>query len=85
MEMVEENLRQFIVENILFSGGKYPYPDEASFLESGVVDSMSVMELVMYAEKTYKISIGDNEIVPANFDSIRNLSGFIRQKLASAS
>jgi len=81
MESVEDRLRDFIAENILFSRNGYPYADETSFLENGTVDSMNVMELVMYTEKTYEISIRDDEIVPANFDSIRNLSSFIRRRM----
>jgi acyl carrier protein len=78
---VEETLRNYIAENILFSDRGYPYADETSFLENGVVDSMSVMDLVLFAEKQFSVPIGDHEIVPANFDSIRNLADFIRRKL----
>jgi acyl carrier protein len=81
MQTIEEKLREFIAENILFSGNGYPYGDETSFLENGTVDSMSVMEIVMYTEKAFAISVRDDEIVPANFDSIRNLSNFIQRKM----
>ena len=82
MEGIEETLRRFLAETILFSGNGYPYPDEASFLENGVVDSMSVMELVLFVEKTFSLTIGDKEIIPANFDSVSNLATFVRAKLA---
>ena len=84
MEKIEETLREFIAENILFSNNGYPFADDISFLENGTVDSMNVMEIVTYTEKTFGISVGDNEIIPANFDSIRNLSNFIRQKKSRA-
>jgi acyl carrier protein len=82
MEGIEETLRHFLAENILFSGNGYPYPDEGSLLENGVVDSMSVMELVLFVEKTFSLTIGDREIIPANFDSVRSLATFVRSKLA---
>jgi acyl carrier protein len=43
------------------------------------------MDLVLFAEKTFGIPIDDHEIVPANFDSVRNLSEFIRRKMAQDS
>jgi acyl carrier protein len=82
MDDIEPQLRGFIAQTILFSGNGYPFADEDSFLESGVVDSMNVMEIVLFAEKTFAIPIQDREIVPANFDSIRNLADFIRRKQA---
>jgi acyl carrier protein len=82
MDTIEQQLRTFIARDILFSGNGYPYADEDSFLESGVVDSMNVMEIVLFAEKAFGIPIEDREIVPANFDSIRNLADFVRRKKA---
>lgn len=79
MESIETWVKQYISENILFSDA-YPYSDETSFLENGVVDSMNVMELVAYVEETFGVDVADNEIVPSNFDSVRNLAGFLRRK-----
>jgi acyl carrier protein len=83
MDTVREQLRSYLAKNVLFSNNGYPYPDNASFLENGVVDSMSVMELVMFTEKTFSIGIADKEIVPANFDSVENLAAFILRKQAA--
>jgi acyl carrier protein len=82
MEHVREQLRSYLATNVLFSSNGYPYPDDASLLENGVVDSMSVMELVMFTEKTFSIGISDREIIPANFDTVENLADFILRKQA---
>lgn len=77
---IEQTLRKFIAEKILFSDDGYPYLDETSFLESGVVDSMNVMEIVFYTEEAFGVGIEDSDIVPANFDSVKNISNFVRRK-----
>jgi acyl carrier protein len=84
MPDVENQVRSFLAEKILFSATGYPYPDDASFLESGVVDSMNVMEIVTFTEKAFGIRVSDHEIVPAHFDSVANVASFVRQKLATA-
>ncbi len=81
MHTVEEKLRTFIVENIIFSSDGYPYTDETSFLDNGIVDSTSVLELIAFIEEEFNLSIKDSEVVPENFDSIINLSNFIRSKI----
>lgn len=80
MQMIEEILRQYIAENILFSTQGYPYPDDASFLENGILDSMNVMELVPFVEEKWEIKIEDVELIPENFDSVSGLATFVRSK-----
>jgi acyl carrier protein len=78
MGNIEEKIRKYIAENILYSSG-YPYPDETSFLENGIVDSMNVMEIVLYTEENFGVKVKDEDIVPANFDSVHNLAEFVRR------
>ena len=81
MQTIQGELRNFIAQNILFSPDSFPYDDETSFLENGIVDSTSVLELVFFVEEQYGISIKDSEIIPQNFDSIQNLSSYITRKI----
>ena len=80
MEQIEQQIAAFIASKILFSKNGYSYPYEASFLEEGIVDSTSVLELVLYTEKTFKISVDDAEITPDNFDSVKKLADYVRSK-----
>lgn len=78
-QAVEALVRQYIAENILFTK-TYPYPDTASFLENSVIDSMNVMELVVFLEEQFGIQVEDHEIIPDNFDSVSQLAAFARSK-----
>lgn len=80
MKTVEDEIRTYIAENILFSDNGYPHPDDFSFLDNGIVDSMNVLELVVFVEEKFKINVNDDDIVPDNFDSVAKLANFIRQK-----
>jgi acyl carrier protein len=84
MDAIAARIRGFIAKSIIFSSEGYPHSDETSFLESGIVDSMNVMELVTYSEEAFGISVKDDEIVPGNFDSITNLVHYIRRKQGGA-
>jgi len=80
MEEIEQQIAAFIASKILFSKKGYAYPYETSFLEEGIVDSTSVLELVLFTEKTYSIPVDDAEITPDNFDSVKKLADFVRSK-----
>ena len=77
---IEEQIRQQIADNFLFSVDGYQLPDDASFLEEGIIDSTGVLELVMFIEETFNVTVEDEEIVPANFDSVSRLATFVRGK-----
>ena len=74
------DIRAFIVRNFLFGQDNHGIAEDQSLLESGVVDSTGLLELVGFIEEQYGISVGDTELVPENLDSIRNLSQFVARK-----
>lgn len=76
----EEKIRTYIAEKILFNKNGYPHTDEASFLDEGIVDSTSILELVMFIEENFSISVDDAEITPDNFDSVKKLANYVRGK-----
>lgn len=77
---IQETVKSFISENILFSDNGFPYDLNDSFLEKGIVDSMNVMEIVAFVEDTFGVTIKDSDIVPSNFDSIANITKFVESK-----
>lgn len=78
------SIRDFIVENFLF-GEDNGFTDETSFLESGMVDSTGILEIINYLEETFHIVVEDNELIPENLDSLQNLDRFLNQKLSMPS
>ena len=77
---IESKIREFIIKNLYYAEDS-PITDEASFLETGVVDSMGVMELVAYIQSEFGVEVAQQEIVVENFDSISKLADFVRTKL----
>jgi acyl carrier protein len=76
----EQQIREFIIKNLYYTEDN-PIADEDSFLETGVVDSMGVMELVAFVQSEFGVEVSQQEIVVENFDSIRKLADFVRRKL----
>jgi acyl carrier protein len=75
-------VRSFVVENFLFGTDDPALTNDASFLETGIIDSTGILELVTFVETKYGISVGDSEMLPENLDSLSNVSSFIARKLA---
>ncbi|MCK8780274.1 acyl carrier protein [Rhizobium sp. NTR19] len=82
-EAIEDTVREFIAENFLFRADA-EVSDEQSLLDTGVMDSTGVLELIAFLEQTYGITVADEEIVPENLDSISNMTSYLSTKLAAA-
>ena len=75
-------IREYIAKNLLFSDNGFAYDDDDSFLEEGIVDSLGIMELVMFVEENFGVTIEDHEIIPDNFDSVNKLTNYVHSKQA---
>jgi acyl carrier protein len=82
-DTIDNEVREFVVANFLFGQAQTPLTEDQSFLESGIIDSTGVLELVAFLEQRYGISVADRELLPENLDSIRNVAGFVARKLAA--
>lgn len=79
-----DQVREFITMNFLFGDTSRVPGDAESLLESGVVDSTGVLELVEFLEGDLGVPVSDHETVPANLDSVENIVHFVERKRAGA-
>lgn len=81
---VTADLREFILSEYLFGDESRMPADTDSLLESGVLDSTGVLELIEFLEDKYQVSVEDSETVPENLGSIANLTRYIAAKIGRA-
>lgn len=77
---MREQLRSYILENFMFGSSPEELDDNDSLLETGVLDSTGVLELVLHLEQTYGIAVDGNELVPENIDTVHRLQAFLEKK-----
>jgi acyl carrier protein len=75
-----KEVQEFIVENFMF-GDDNGLNEDTSLLDEGIVDSTGVLELVSFLEEQYDLSIEEDEFIPENLDSLKNIDQFIKHKL----
>ena len=79
---VEQAVRDFL-KNDLGRTESNVGRDE-SLLESGIIDSMGVLQLVAFLERTCGIKVEDDDLMPENFDTIAAITSFIERRQAGA-
>jgi len=79
MNATTEAIKAFIVQNFYVPDAA-ALADDASLLDQGIVDSTGVLEITAHLEGEYGIRIADDEIVPANLDTIARIVEFVNKK-----
>jgi len=79
---IEREIRSFLVNNFLFGSAEALRDDES--LLGNVIDSSGTIELIMFLQDRFAITVEDEEIaIPENFDSLKNVVAYVARKLAS--
>ena len=78
---IEARIQQYVAQNLLFSDDGLQYSNDASFLLEGIIDSLGVIELVTFVQRTFELVVTSDEITPDNFDSVNRLAHYIRHKI----
>lgn len=82
---IEAKIRDYILENYLFTDDQNALSNQESFLDKGIIDSTGIMEVIMFLEEEFGISVEDEEMIPENLDSVNNIVAFVNRKQAANS
>jgi acyl carrier protein len=77
---IEQQVRDYILENLLFTSDNATLANDDSFLEKGIIDSTGILELIFFLEQQFEIKVFDTELVPENLDSVNKIVTFVQKK-----
>ena len=80
MNAVVAKVREYIVENYLF-GDDENLKDDSEFMEEGIIDSTGILELVTFLEDEFSITVEDDELIPENLNSFKNIGSYLANKM----
>ncbi|HXK61299.1 MAG TPA: acyl carrier protein [Acidobacteriota bacterium] len=81
---VEQRIREFISNELMFHQGPDGIPSEQSLITSGILDSLALLRLIMFLQEEFNVKIEDEEVVPDNFETIRAIDAFLAKKRENA-
>jgi acyl carrier protein len=76
---VNSEIREFILNKFPLAR-KQTFKDSDALLETGILDSLGVLDVVSFLEEKFSIAVADDDLVPENFHSIDKLSDFVQRK-----
>lgn len=76
---IEQEVRNFLTEKFLF-GNSGALSDDTPLL-GNVIDSQGVIELVVFVQERFALSVDDEEVTTDNFATVKSTVAFIENKL----
>ncbi len=81
MEQVIEAVRGFLSEKLRIPDAQSIAAD-LPLLQKGVIDSLELLQVATFLEKTFEIPVDDTDVVPSNFRSLATMAAFVERKRA---
>lgn len=78
---LEHDVRAFLAENFILDPTAGPLAGDASLTLTGVLDSMGVLELILFLEERYGFKVPDEDTLPENLDTVDRIVGYVRRRL----
>ena len=77
---METVINDYISRELVQDPALLPLADETSLLESGILDSLSLLRLVVFLEERFGITMGDADLLPENFASVNTICAYLRAR-----
>ncbi|XBX10018.1 acyl carrier protein [Enterocloster clostridioformis] len=75
-------LRRYLQKEIFFSNEEIE--DDQQLIDSGMIDSISIVKVIIFMEKTFNISFTEEDMDPENFESLQAMIRTIELKKGCA-
>jgi len=77
---VEPVLLQYVHDVCLPHNSTFAVTEEMNLFDAGIVDSAGLISFIGFVEREFGITIPDEDLLPANFKSIRAIATYIRSR-----
>jgi len=78
---IEKRIFEYISDQFIFENHNITLNSKTALLESRIIDSLGILQVIEFLEREFEIIVEETEMIPENFDSIENMSRFIRNKV----
>jgi acyl carrier protein len=75
---VEAVINDYISRELVQDQALLPLDNETSLLKTGVLDSLSLLRLVVFVQDKFGVVVTDTDLVPEHFDSVDAICSYLR-------
>ena len=77
---LEAVINDYISQELVPDAALLPLANDTSLLDSGILDSLSLLRLKVFLEERFGITIGSTDLLPENFASVNTVCAYLRAR-----
>ncbi len=77
---MESVINDYIASELVYRPELLPLENDTPLLESGILDSLSVLKLTLFLEEQFGVEVAPDELIPENFDTVVAICKYIRTR-----
>jgi len=77
-QLIKDKTRAFLALHI-----REDFPDDQDLFASGVLNSLFALQLVVFVEKEFQITVENEDLDLQNFDGVNSIADFVLRKKAA--
>lgn len=77
---VEAVINDYISRELVQDASLLPLGNATSLLETGILDSLSLLRLVVFVQEQFGVTVDDADLVPENFDTVDTICAYLRSR-----
>jgi acyl carrier protein len=77
---MEAVINDYISREFVQDASMLPLGNTTSLLETGILDSLGLLRLVVFIQERFGIMVDDVDLVPENFDSVGAICDYLRSR-----
>lgn len=77
---MESVINDYISREIVQDQAVLPLSNDTSLLEGGILDSLSLLRLVVFLQERFQLTVDETDLLPENFDSVDAICAYLRAR-----
>lgn len=77
---IENVIERYIVDQLLFGENEVKLDPDQNLINGGLLDSVAILQLIVFIEEQFNVTVEDGEVLPDNFQSINRIKDFVEGK-----
>jgi acyl carrier protein len=75
--MFKAELASFIEQKLVGDDRRIAISEKTLLIEEGIIDSMGLLQIVLFLEERAGVRVPDDEVSPENFETIEAIEGLV--------
>ena len=75
---MESAIKEYISHELITNPELLPLANDTPLLASGILDSLSILKLVLFLDREFGIVVAPEDVIPEHFETIEAICTYLR-------